>query len=285
MVDKTIERFPEGVLENISQTIGTYLTGTEISEMISNAGYPECSKVIGTKWRFLYDLFKDFNDKPNGQLHIAKIIQVFCDPTKWIGREPERKNVVNQINEGLLFVHLQVNITGKVIITDKIIQFEDTKKADVSTNSQEVVVNPIFRARDLKPEANLCFVLMPFKPSFERLFNEKIKPTVWSCGFRCIKANDLYSPTPIIEDIWIHIFKSQVIIADVTNRNPNVFYEMGIAHTIGKPVIIITQDKTDIPFDVSQYRFFQYSDDTNGWETLCNNLRSAITPFINRKQK
>jgi len=283
MIDKNIERFPEGVLERISRIIGNNCTGTDISEMISNAGYPEKSAFFGTKWRFVYDLFKDFNNQPNGQLHIAKIIQVFCDPTKWIGREPERKNVVNQINEALLFVNLQVNIAGKVIITDKKSQFEETQKAEVSPNSQEMIVKPIFRARNIVLEDNLCFVLMPFQPSFDRLYKDKIKPTVWSCGFRCLRADDLFSPTPILEDIWIHINKSKVIIADVTGRNSNVFYEIGIAHTIGKPVIILTQDKGDIPFDVAQFRYFLYSDDANGWDTLCSNIRSALSSFINRK--
>ncbi len=283
MVEKNVERFPEGVLETISKIIGDNRTGLEISEILKNAGYPEHSIVIGTKWKFLYDLFKDFNNQPNGHLHIAKIIQIFCAPTKWIGREPNRVRVLNEINEALIYVNLQVNISGKVIITDQNRYFKEPQKPEAMENPQQIIINPIFRARNLVPEVNLCFVLMPFKPSFERLFNEKIKPTVHSCGFKCIKANDLYSPTPIIEDIWIHIFKSQVIIADVTNRNPNVFYEMGIAHTIGKPVIIITQDKTDIPFDVSQYRYFQYTDDINGWDILCNNLRAALIPFISRK--
>jgi hypothetical protein len=283
MVDKKIERFPEGILETISKIVGDNRTGTEISELINNAGYPEKSSLLGTKWRFLYDLFKNFNNQPNGQLHIAKIIQLFCDPTRWIGRETQRTVAINQINEALVFVSLQVNDTGQLIITDKKIKFE--RNTIVAQDSQEMVVNPIFRERNMVLDDTQCFVLMPFEPSFNRLYKDKIQPTVWSCGFKCTRADDFFSPTPIPEDIWIQICKSKVIIADVTGKNPNVFYEIGIAHTVGKPVIFITQAKNDIPFDVAHYRYFLYSDDTNGWETLCNNLRSAITPFINRKQK
>jgi hypothetical protein len=280
MIDKRIDRFPEGVLEHVSKIIGENRTGSEISELIRNAGYLEKSGLTGTKWRYLYDLFKEFNNKPNGQLHIAKIVQLFCSPTQWIERESDRKNVINKINEGLIYTNLQVNTEGKIVITGNIIQFEENHILDTSTQSKEMLVTPVFRTRDIKLEDDLCFVLMPFQPSFERLFKEKIKPTVESCGLRCTKANDLFSPTPILEDIWTHIFKSKVIIADVTGRNPNVFYEIGIAHTIGKPVILITQDREDIPFDIAQIRYFQYTDDSTGWENLCYAIHSSIQSIL-----
>lgn len=273
----SLERFPEGVLEHISKTIGEYKTGSDLGELLRVAGYPEKSLVIGTKWRYLYDVFTEFNDKPQGQYHVAKIIQAFCDPTQWIGREPVRKQVMNTLNDGLLYVNLQLNADGKIVISQRRITHADKVETyDVTAEPREMTVAPIFRARDMKPEQNLCFVLMPFKASFDRLYREKIKPTVEACGLKCIRADDLFSPSPILEDIWVHICKSKIIIADVTGRNPNVFYEMGIAHTVGKPVIIITQDRTDIPFDVSQFRYFLYSDDANGWELLCKNITSAI---------
>jgi len=281
MERKRLERFPEGVLEHISRTIGDYRTGSEIAELLTVAGYPEKSLVVGTKWRFLYAIFKEFNDEPNGQYHVAKIVQAFCDPTQWIGRESTRIQVVNTLNEGLAYVSLQLNEEGKIVITQKrITHVVKEEVREMPTQSKLMTVAPVFRARDMEREEDLRFILMPFSPSFGRLYKEKIKPTVEACGFRCLRADDLFSPTPILEDIWIHICKSKVIIADVTGRNPNVFYEMGIAHTVGRPVIIITQDKDDIPFDVAQFRYFLYSDDANGWDTLCNNITSALRSTI-----
>jgi hypothetical protein len=282
-MNEKIERFPEGVLEHLSKTIGDSLTGTQISELIDNAGYPEKRGVLGTKWRYLYELFKDFNNTPNGQLHIAKIIQVYCDPTKWIGQETNRIALISEINKGLQFVRLQVNNEGKVVLTDKPIKLNSDQPIDTSINTQNVLTNPIFRTRNIIPEDNLCFILMPFKPAFDRIYKDNIKPIVWSCGFKCLRADDIYTPTPILEDIWICICKCKVIIADVTGRNANVFYEIGIAHTVGKPVIIITQDNEDIPFDIKQYRYFQYTDDNAGWKKLNENLRFALTPLISRK--
>ncbi|MGD0794093.1 MAG: hypothetical protein ABR958_00665 [Dehalococcoidales bacterium] len=281
MERKSIGRFPEGVLEHISKTIGDYRTGSEIAELLRNAGYPEKGFVVGTKWRFLYEIFKEFNNKPEGQYHIAKIVQAFCEPTQWIGRSSENKKVMDILNEGLLHVNLQLNENCKIIITQKrIIHTNKEETIELPKEPRVLTVFPIFTARDFLLEQDLCFVLIPFKPSFDRLYKEKIKPCVEACKFRCLRADDLFSPTPILEDIWVHICKSKVIVADVTGRNSNVFYEIGIAHTVGKPVIIITQDKADVPFDVSQFRYFLYSDDTQGWTKLYNDISSALKSII-----
>jgi len=120
------------------------------------------------------------------------------------------------------------------------------------------------------------FYFDAIKPHFDRLYKEQIKPVVEASGFKCVRADDIFSPTLILEDIWIHILKCKVIIADVTGRNPNVFYEIGIAHTVGRPVIVITQDKSDIPFDIAQFRYFEYSDNAQGWDTLRNKIASAL---------
>ena len=277
MEQKRIERFPEGVLEHISKIIGEYRTGSEIAELIRISGYPEKSRVVGTKWRYLYEVFTDFNDKPSGRYAIAKIVQVFCERTQWIDRESVWKQVLDKINAGLIYVALQLNEDGKIVITKRRISHVVIEvPPEEILQPKLMTVAPVFRAREIKPEQDLCFVLMPFKASFDRLYKEKIKPTVESCGLKCLRADDLFSPTPILEDVWVHICKSKVVIADVTGRNPNVFYEMGIAHTVGKPVIIITQDKSDIPFDVAQFRYFLYSDDAYGWDVLCSNISSAV---------
>ncbi len=282
MERKKLQRFPEGVLEHISKTIGDYKTGSEIAELLRNAGYPNKSFVAGTKWRFLYELFKEFNDKTDGQLHIAKIVQAFCDPTQWIGKESAHKQAMDILNEGLIHVTLQLNESGRIVITEKRIEhIADKEPQKVTEEPKLMTVAPVFRERNIKQEQNLCFVLMPFKPAFDRLYKDKIKPTIEACGFKCLRADDLFSPTPILEDVWIHICKSKAIVADVTGRNPNVFYEIGIAHTVGKPVIIIAQDKSDIPFDVAQFRYFLYSDDASGWAMLCNHITSAIKSTIN----
>ena len=62
-----------------------------------------------------------------------------------------------------------------------------------------------------------------------------------------------------MEDIWELINKSRIIVADVTGKNANVFYELGISHTIGKDYIVLTQNELDVPFDLKHRRYFKYT--------------------------
>lgn len=65
-------------------------------------------------------------------------------------------------------------------------------------------------------------------------------------------------------------------------KNPNVFYEIGIAHTLGKNVILITQDIEDIPFDFRLFRHMDYEDNIDGFNTLEQKLKKSISA-INKK--
>ena len=143
-----------------------------------------------------------------------------------------------------------------------------------------VKLNPIFRGRDFLIEDDLCFVLIPFREPFLRLYSKHIKPTLVSLGLRVLKADDLFTPTVIVEDIWEFINRARVIVADVTGRNPNVFYELGIAHTVGKDVIVLTQNEGDVPFDVGHLRHFTYVDNETGWGDLEHMLESAARAVL-----
>ena len=148
-----------------------------------------------------------------------------------------------------------------------------------------VKINPIFQRRDFLIEDDLCFVLMPFAEPFTRLYLEHIKPTLEALNLRVMRADDFFTPTPIIEDIWEFINKARFIVADVTGRNPNVFYELGIAHTVGKDAIILTQKKDDIPFDVGHIRYFEYTDNLEGWKKLQRKLKNAAEAILDQKTK
>lgn len=145
-----------------------------------------------------------------------------------------------------------------------------------------VRLNPIFRGRDFLVENDLCFVLMPFREPFLRLYQEQVKPTLEGIGLRVTKSNDLFTPTVIVEDIWEYINRARFLLADVTGKNPNVFYELGIAHTVGKEVIILTQNEDDIPFDLRHLRYFTYVDNQEGWQALRQNLQGAVKAVLGR---
>ena len=81
--------------------------------------------------------------------------------------------------------------------------------------------------------------------------------------------------TAIVEDIWESINRARILIADLTGKNPNVFYEVGIAHTVGKEVILTTQNIDDVPFDLRHLRHIQYTYTPRGMEAFEQQLRKA----------
>jgi hypothetical protein len=81
---------------------------------------------------------------------------------------------------------------------------------------------------------------------------------VAAIGLTVKRADDFFTAHSIMADVWNAICGSRAIIADCTGRNPNVFYEIGVAHTIGKPVILTTQSRDDVPFDLRHLRYIEY---------------------------
>jgi len=118
---------------------------------------------------------------------------------------------------------------------------------------------PIWKGRNFTTDTTLCFCLLPFRDDFFRVYEEGIVAAVEACGLRATHAGQIFDNREIIEDIWDSICSARVIVADVTDRNPNVFYELGMCHTLGKEVIAITQNPDDVPFDIRHRRYIHYN--------------------------
>ena len=104
-----------------------------------------------------------------------------------------------------------------------------------------------------------AFVIMPFDEEFEAVYTDFIKNVLEGAGLNVDRADDIESQQNILRDIVEQIDKSDLIIADLTGVNPNVFYELGIAHAFRKPVILLTQSIDEVPFDLKSYRLLEYS--------------------------
>jgi hypothetical protein len=146
--------------------------------------------------------------------------------------------------------------------------------------TNKMIINPNFKSRETKEE-NKIFVLMPFTLDWsDRIWSKILKPTIENLNIPVKRADDLFG-RDIVEDIWKEILTSNIIIADITNRNPNVFYELGIAHTLGKKVILLTQSVDDIPFDLNRYRHIIYQDNLDGYDILKKQVASTIETMLN----
>src|SRR5260370_41803173 len=116
-------------------------------------------------------------------------------------------------------------------------------------------------------EPALLSVMMPSDLAFEAVY-AALNHAARAVGLRCGRADDIWENPAIIQDVVSLIDRSQVVICDCTGRNPNVFYEIGIAHTLGREVILITQADADIPFDLRHLRYVRYLNNGEGLHTL-----------------
>ncbi len=121
------------------------------------------------------------------------------------------------------------------------------------------------------------FMIMPFAEEFNSIYQDYVKPTVEDLGLTIKRGDDFFSHHDIINEVWSAIYASQIVIADCTGRNPNVFYELGIAHTLGKIAILITQNIEDTPFDVQGKRFIVYKDNSAGLKQLRDKLKEYVS--------
>ena len=104
------------------------------------------------------------------------------------------------------------------------------------------------------------FVLMPFAREFDDVYEAGIKPACEKAGAYAERVDEQLYEGNILQRIYNQISKSDLIIADVTNKNPNVYYEVGYAHALGKTTILITKSADDIPFDLKHYYHIDYKD-------------------------
>lgn len=123
----------------------------------------------------------------------------------------------------------------------------------------------------------VCFVVMQFTDEFNALYSDVIKPTCEEFGYKVVRGDDFYHSGLIIEDISRSIRESTLVIADVTPNNPNVFYEVGFAHGIGKTTILLSDRKRDkLPFDISGFRTIFYDNSIGGKASVEERLRKHL---------
>jgi len=130
-----------------------------------------------------------------------------------------------------------------------------------------------------------AFVLMPFAEHFHQVYTHVYKPVCASLGVDCWRVDEINRPGSITRDIIEGIFEADIVIADLTSRNPNVFYELGIAHTAGNKTITTAQSIDDVPFDIANYRVIVYQQTEKGLLSLSTKLRAAIDDLLRARDR
>jgi hypothetical protein len=148
-------------------------------------------------------------------------------------------------------------------------------------NQQKNGIAPkVFNIESLgRQESDLVSVMMPFQAEYDGAYSS-LQSAVSSVGLRCIRADDFWEHQFVIQDIVDLIAKSRVVICDCSGRNPNVFYEAGIAHALGKEVVLIAQAESDVPFDLRHIRYVKYLNNSEGLSALSETVQARIRTLV-----
>lgn len=128
-----------------------------------------------------------------------------------------------------------------------------------------------------------AFILMPFEQEYDALFVDVLVPILREYDFDVERADTTFNQQNIMKDVVEGIAKANLVIADLTNLNPNVFYELGIAHSFPIRTILLTQDIDELPFDLRSYRVIEYSNLHYKIADLKIKLHEILKKFIDNE--
>lgn len=127
-----------------------------------------------------------------------------------------------------------------------------------------------------------AFIVMQFSSDFDDIYSEIIRPVCEENHIECVRGDEMYTNTLIIDDIIKSIKESYLVIADITPNNANVFYEIGFAHGINKPVILLCDKKKEkLPFDVNGMRVIHYDNSIAGKKIVEEKLNKHLREIKN----
>lgn len=128
-----------------------------------------------------------------------------------------------------------------------------------------------------------AFVIMPFDDKIANdIYELSTKPVCKEFGLEVQRADEIFTPNPILDDIVAAIEESAVIIADISGKNPNVFYELGMSHMLKRTqtIMITHEEYKGIPFDISHFRIIKYENTISGKTVYENQLRKTLENIL-----
>jgi hypothetical protein len=177
---------------------------------------------------------------------------------------------------------LQVNLSGQNlrVLVDSVPVMEyllssplEGKQAGLIAAGSQPIDFSGFAVDIGRPKA---FVVMQFAEPYDTFYKEVIQQKAASAGFDVIRIDEKAGPGVIFQDIQQEIEDSDVVIAEITPSNPNVFYELGYAHALKKPTILLAQRGAELPFDICSFRVVFYNDSIGGKAEVERNLQSHL---------
>lgn len=168
---------------------------------------------------------------------------------------------------------VSLKVDGIKVITTNLPYNLPISQVGLWCQSEADIVVKKFKVERETPRA---FVVMQFSSPYNELYEDVIKTVCTDLNLQVIRADETYGPGLIIADIVKQLEESKIIIAEISSNNPNVFYEVGYAHALNKPTILIAERNIKLPFDVSPFRTLFYENTIPGKKKIEEGLRKHI---------
>ena len=210
---------------------------------------------------------------------MVKVIEYLLTSDHFTGyQDADHEKAVDKVNQLLKSYELRIivdNRTNGVKLKPAHGEFVSTATEDRVPEKVITFCPEVFRVPPKQPQNRLVAVMMPFRAEFDQTY-DAIKNACMSGGLSCLRADDIWENTTFIQDIFELIYYARVVVVDFSGKNPNVMYETGIAHTLGKHVIPITQSTDDVPSDLRHHRVLKYLPNKEGYASLQSNLEPRL---------
>jgi hypothetical protein len=265
----------ESILRILEKNAG--LSWLELCRAVTGFGtYPEAHYPNAVMP--LYDCLADLNDL--GFISVDGVLESqISEFLTLVLISPEGITDANEAKTRELKTSLDARKSAKIRASRKWHSVDMVLKVPGRYGGELMFITPFFgRPRIYSPSD--IFVLMPFSEEMRAVYTDHIKRITASLKLTVARADDFFTSNTIMSDIWRGICGASLVIADCTGRNPNVFYELGIAHTVGKSVILLTQKKDDVPSDLRNVRYIKYEPTESGMKLFDEHLNRAITESL-----
>lgn len=133
------------------------------------------------------------------------------------------------------------------------------------------------QTKNSKNDPKSCFVVMPFGGTWDPYYTQIYEPAIQDSGLLSVRADDVFRAGSILQDIVDLLSRSSVVLADISESNRNVHYELGLAHALGKPTVLVAPKNLPLFFDIGQERMLTYDKDNPFWGV---ELRQTITQAL-----
>jgi hypothetical protein len=153
------------------------------------------------------------------------------------------------------------------------------RQAGIFCRGDHVITVKGFQAVLDKPRA---FAVMQFSAEFDDVYRDVVREVCVGYELDVLRADEVNGPGLVIGDIIRHIGASQLVIADITPSNPNVYFEVGYALALNKPTILLARKGTPLPFDVAGFRVLFYEDSIGGKKKLEEGLRTHLGSILGK---